>query len=564
MRRRAVESALEQLKRHQHLPMTVETMNQQRMLYAAKRLQAARRAKESLLDFMKFTMPDPNHPDDVLKSRYEETPVARLLCQVMEKVYRREWRRVAVSIGPQMGKSQITSRGGPAWMLGNDPYLNLILGTYNQDFASEFGNDVREIISSPAFSQVFRDDVLRVGGKATDLLITDKGGKAAFVGRGGSGTGKPADIFIVDDPLKDDQEAQSSATREQVWNWFNKVALTRCHDKSSIVIVHTRWHQDDLIGRLCDPEHPERDKKYAGLSKRWQYINLPAVVDDPKLAKALGLTLEPQADPFVVSMFGTAPIASIWPTRKSLSFLAEAKQMDPAAFGALNMGRPSPEDGDYFRAEWLVEYDRHELPDRLTIYGASDHATTVKAKNDPNVIGVVGVDEDGEIWVLPDLVWSRMKTDQTVEELLAKMRDHEPVAWWLEDDNIAQAFGPFLIQRMHEEKVYCVLDGVRPTRDKMARGRSIQGRMQRQNVRFPKFAPWWPAARREMLNFPNAAHDDFVDFLSLIGLGLLKQHAPREKKDETNVIKVGSVDWILKSAARRARTEKIAASAKGW
>jgi len=109
-----------------------------------------------------------------------------------------------------------------------------------------------------------------------------------------------------------------------------------------------------------------------------------------------------------------------------------------------------------------------------------------------------------------------------------------------------------------------VLDGVRPTKDKMARARSIQGRMQRQTVHFPKFAPWWPAARRELLNFPNAAHDDFVDFLGLAGLGLLKQYAPREKKADDNVVRVGSIDWILKAAAKRAKAEKIAASAKGW
>lgn len=537
-----------------------------KVLYAAKRMVAAHDAREDLLAFTKFTMPDPNFPDDVGKSRYEETPVARLLCQIMQRVFERKLKRVAISIGPQMGKSEVTSRRAPAWGLGRDPYLNLILGTYNQPFAEEFGDSVREIMSSDEYGQVFNPEVLRSGGKAKDLLITSEGGKAAFVGRGGSGTGKPADIFIVDDPLKDDLEAQSDSTRNQVWNWFNKVALTRCHKDSAIAIVHTRWHQDDLIGRLCDPEHPERNKLYKGIAERWQHINLPAVVDDPKLAKALGLTLDPPTNPFVVSMFGSKPMSSIWPNRKSLEFLAEVKQMDPAGFSALNMGAPTPEDGDYFKAEWLVEYNREDLPENLTVYGASDHAVTDKQKNDPNCIGKIGLDEEGDIWVLPSLVWERMKTDKVVEELIAQMSDttHKPVAWWLEEDNIAKAFGPFLIAEMHKRRVYCVLDGTRPTKDKSTRARSIQGRMSMKTVHFPRFAPWWPAARREMLNFPNAAHDDFVDFLSHVGLGLLKMHAPQREKQESNVVAIGSMAWILKSAALRASKEKIASGAKGW
>lgn len=524
---------------------------------------AAREANESLLRFLRFTTPDPDAPDDVEKSLFEETPVARLLSQIMEKVYRREMKRVAVSIGPQMGKSQVVSRGAPAWMLGHNPLLNIILGSYNQSFAEEFGDDVRAIMGSPYYGQVFRKGILRVGGKAKDLLITDKGGKAAFVGRGGSGTGKPADIFIVDDPLKDDLEAQSHATRDQVWNWFNKTALTRCHKDSSIVIVHTRWHQDDLIGRLCDPEHPEREKRYKGIAKRWYHLNLPAIVEDKKLADALGLKLEPPTNPFFISMFGSQPMALI-SERKGYDLLAEAKQLDPGGFSSLYMGQATPEDGDYFKAEWLVEYDADELPKNLTVYGASDHSVTEKQKNDPSVLGCVGLDEDGDIWVLPDVVWERMKTDKIVEELISQMRINEPVAWWLEDDIIAKAFGPFLIQRMHAEKVYCVLDGNHPGKDKSTRARSIQGRMAMKTVRFPSFAPWWQAARREILNFPNGAHDDFVDFLSHIGLGLLKQHAPRAKTEPTNVIRVGSIDWILKTAALRASKEKTAVGAKGW
>ncbi len=111
----------------------------------------------------------------------------------MEKVERGELKRVAVSIGPQLGKSEIISRRFPAWCAGRNPYRNMILGTYNQTFAEEFGADVRHSIESPLHQAVFPDHRLVKG--ALDLLITTKGGKTAFVGVGGSGTGKPADFL---------------------------------------------------------------------------------------------------------------------------------------------------------------------------------------------------------------------------------------------------------------------------------------------------------------------------------------------------------------------------------
>jgi predicted phage terminase large subunit-like protein len=540
--------------------------SQERVVKAAKRLLAARESADDMLKFMRFIRPDPQDIDDPDFSRYEITPLARLLTQIMQKVYRGEMKRVAVSVGPQMGKSEVISRGFPAWLSGKNPYANLILGTFNQPKADEEGDHVRSIMNTGPYRQVFPQSELRKGGAAKNLLITVKGGRQAFVGRGGSGTGRPADYFIVDDPLKDDVEAQSDTTREETWKWFNRVALTRCHSKSSIVVVHTRWHQDDLIGRLCDPEHPERNKLYKGIANRWEYINLPAVIEDPKLAAALGLKLEPPTDPNVISMFGTKPMTSLWPGRKDLDILAEAKQMDSAGFSALYMGQPTPDDGDYFKLPWLIEYDEHELPKNLTVYGASDHAVSTKQDRDYTVLGCVGVDEEDTIWVLPGLVKDRMQTDRTVEEILMQMKLHQPVYWWMESEMISKSFGPFLHKRMMEEDVYIPIDEVTVSKDKATRARAIQGRMAMKKVRFPRFAPWWQEAKQELLRFPNGANDDFVDFMSHVGMGLVKQMraSPVVSKDASNVIRTGSIEWILRRAKVQAEREKQDKAASGW
>lgn len=539
---------------------------QEALVKVRKRLGATASAHDSLLEYMRLTMPDPQDPDDVELTKYQITPQARLLCQIIEKVERRELKRVAVSIGPQMGKSQILSRGAPAWMSGRNPAVNIILGSYNQDFANEFGDDVRALVNSAPHRQVFPNHDLRKGGEAKKLLITSTGGKLAFVGVGGSGTGKPADVIIVDDPVKGDEDAQSDIFREKVWNWFNKVMGTRIHKDSAIVVVHTRWHEDDLIGRQCDPDHPERKKKYAGLEEGWTYINLPAIVTDPALAEALGLTLAVPTKKLVIQQFGNKPMAALWPEKFDDQFLAEQKRQDKRGFTALRMGRPAPEDGDYFKIADILKYHSpDELPANLRNYGASDHATSEKRRNDATVIGCIGVDEKDEIWVRPDLFWDRVETDRTVEELLYQFKTHKPLLWWMENELISKSFGPFLHKRMHEARIYTSIDPVTPAVDKRTRARAIQGRMQNRKVHFPAFAPWWPDAEKQLLTFPYATHDDFVDWLAHIGMGLTKEIAASETKTgDDNVVRVGSMEWILAQTRRRELREKTQKAAVGW
>ena len=529
------------------------------------RLIAARESHDSLLKFAQIMMPDPADPDDAKKTRFEITPQAKLLCEIVEKMERGELRRVAISVMPQAGKSQIISRLAPAWIAGRNPYRNMILGSYNQDFANEFGFEVRTIMDSPVFKQVFPDFKLLKGGEAKNLLVTEEGGKLAFVGVGGSGTGKPADGFIVDDPFRGAEDADSQAYRDRVWKWFNGTVFSRANDKTYVCIVHTRWHTDDLIGRLCDPEHPERNGVYKGIADDWVYLNLPAVVEDTKLANALGLHLEEPSDSKVVDQFGSAPMSALWPGRKSLPLLAEAKRMDSRTFNALYMGKPAPDEGAYFKRDWLVGYKPEDLPKNLRIYGASDHALSKKKRADYTVIGCVGIDENDDIYVLPDLVWKRMETDVTVEELLMQFTVHKPALWWLEDEAISKSFGPFLHKRMREESLYgTTLDPITPSADIETRARSIQGRLAMQKVKFPKFASWWQRAEQEILTFPYAAHDDFVAWLALIGLGLTKEIRPGSPKKDKKSYQTGSINWILNKAWDKRKKDKREEMRAGW
>lgn len=523
---------------------------QERQRAIARNL-AATEARDDLLRYMQFVSPDIEDVENTDKSSYVATPLAKLLCDVYRKIERGELMRVAISTGPQLGKSQVVSRDGIAWYSGRNPADHIMLGAYNSEFAAEFGGDVRNRIMSPLHQQVFSQHSLLKSAKSRDYMITTSGGKLAFVGVGGSGTGKPADLFVVDDPIRNNEDAESASYREKVWNWFTKVVYTRCHAGTPIIVCLTRWHDDDLIGRLCDPDHPERNGKYAGIADGWTYFNVPTVVKEPSLAKALGLTLETQTDPKVIEQFGEEPMAALWADRKNLSFLAEARRMDPRGFDALYMGKPSPEDGVYFTAEMMVEYDLRDRPKNLRYYAASDHAVGKKQRNDPTLMVPFGLDEDGDIWIHEDVFWKRADSDVQVEKMIDIAARRQPLIWWAEEDHITKSIGPFLRTRMQERDTYFHIAELPTQGDKEKKAQAIKGKMAAKKVHFPRFAPWYRAARSEILKFPFGTHDEWPDVLGNIGRGLMRQVSARPPATENRGPRVGSFAWMKMASRRR-------------
>lgn len=525
---------------------------------------ACERARENFGEFLKLHMLDPDDPDPD-RSLYEMTPQAHLLTELVHRMVRRELKRGAVSIGPQYGKTQILSRALPAWIMGRNPMAQQIMGTFNAERARENGDDVRAIITSPFYTDVFPGFALRRGNTAKHHMVTKQGGKASFIGVGGSGTGKRADYFVIDDPYRNEQDAESDTYREKVWKWYNKVVFTRLNGNSIVFILHTRWHDDDLLGRLVDPDHPERNGKYAGLARRWYYLNLPAVIHDSALASALNLKLEVPTDPDVVDQFGPKPVATLWEAQKPLTLLAEARAQDVRTFDALYMGKPSPDDGAFFKADTLVEYDLRDLPPKseLAIYGASDHALSEKKAAAFTCLGCVGIDAQDNIWVLPDVFSEQVETDVTVEELIRQFKAHRPLTWWMESELISKSFGPFLRKRMREERVYVHIEAKTPSTDKKLRARAIQGRMSMRKVMFPRFAPWWPAARAQVLRFPYAPKKDFVDWLAWIGNGLNSQVRGHLPANDDNAPKVGTLRWLKQESNAREQQDVLAKARAG-
>jgi predicted phage terminase large subunit-like protein len=515
----------------------------QKQLSLLKRQQKALESRERFMTFIKFTSPDPEDPNNVELSKYKNARHHDAIARVVEEVVKGEIPFLILTMPPRHGKSEQVSRRLPAWFMGRFPNMNGVVATYNDDFAMDFGKEVRSIVTTPAYKQVFPEVRLQRGGSAADRLQTNAGGQWSFVGRGGSLTGRGAHLLIIDDLIKDDKEAQSKAIRDQAWNWFTKVAMSRRMGKKLVIMTFTRWHTDDPIGRLIDPENSYYN---ATLAKKIKIINLPAIAeDDDPLGREIGAPLWPDG-----------------PDRFDLEFLEEQRSLDPLGFEALYQQRPSLADGDLFKRENIRFYD--ELPDDLRFYCGSDHAVGIQQRNDPSCFGKAGVDKNNDLY-FTDVDWRRMPTDVAVESMLTMSGGkNKPLIWWAERGHISKSIGPFLRKRMLESGIYINVREVTPVGDKVQRAQSFAARVAMGKVYFPRNAPWVEKAIAQLMAFPNARNDDFVDMCSMFGLGLQSQFGPStpaKKADEQPAY--GTLAWV-KLGDKWDRQEKARKSAGGF
>lgn len=518
-----------------------ELQDTERQIAVLKRQAFVAQARRSLIPFTQATMPDHENPDDPYASRYHPQFFHRALANALESVVAGDIRRLLVTFPPRHGKSELCTRRLVPWFIGQNPYRQMIVGTYNQDFANSWGHSVKQTFESPSFRQIFPGCILDK--KNVAELVTTENGKIAFVGRGGSATGKGADGIVIDDPIKDRQEAKSKVIRDEAWEWMKHTIETRLmSDIGWIILIMTRWHEDDPAGRILDPNNPYYHPKEAA---KWTKFEIRALAEaDDVLKRPIGQAL--------------------WPERYGEEYLNHIKETQPEVFYPLYQQRPSPEDGDYFTRDMVVTYDRGELPDlsRMRIYAASDHAFGEKQKNDYTVIIVAGVDDEGRIWIL-DVWWQKKTTDIVVEQMLDIMAMHEPLIWWTGKDHITGAIGPFLRKRRIERGVWGTnVIELTDRKDKVAKAQAIIGRMRMGMVMFPKYAPWLSDAVDQLLKFDNATHDDFVDALANLGRGLDIQGGKAPKKEKYTP-RTGTLDWIKEQTRRKERQARVRTFAGG-
>ena len=444
-----------------------------------RELLSRREASGSLMSFVEYTMPS-----------YRAARHHRLIAEKLEAVERGEIKRLMIFCPPRSGKSQLASRHFPAWYVGRHPDRQIITVSANADLASDFGRDVRNLVSDPEYSHVFPGVELARDSQAANKWHTSNGGVYFAAGIGGMITGRGAHILLIDDPVKDREEADSALVRNRIASWYSSAAYTRLMPDAAVVLIMTRWHDDDLAGRL-----------QVG-SEDWEVIKLRGLIETAAQAEE--------------DVFNRQVGEALWPDWFSTEDLEQQKKViDPRDWAALVQQDPISEEGAYFKAEYVQYYD--EVPGNLTYFGASDYAVPA-GKGDYTVHGVIGVDSHEDIYVMD---WWRGREDPEVwiDVLLDLMDRHETMKWAEESGQILRSLDTVIERRMEERRVWGVREQYSSLRDKGVRARAFQSLFNRRKVYFPRHKPWAGDIIGEMAKFTgnNDKHDDQVDVLSLFG-----------------------------------------------
>lgn len=462
--------------------------------------------------------------------------LALLLTDFLIAIEKKASPRVIISCPPRAGKSELTSRCLVPYSLGKHPEWEVISATYAQDFANEWGMDVRRVMEDPRYHEIFPLCTPRKDSNRADGFRLVQGGAYTTRGRGGGLTGRGFDMGIIDDIFKDRADADSPAARKQTIQWYESVFRTRVMPGAGIVMIGTRWHYGDLIGHVLDraKDNPKADQ--------WVVYEFPALaITDEKHRKA-GEALHPE--------------------RYDVDFYEQLRAgMDPREFSALYQCNPTPDEGSAFKREWLKLYKPGTAPDNLTIYITSDYALGEKQTNDYSVICTWGVAQDGSVYLLRT---SRFKchpgelAERTLDSCKPMTPRPSPAAFIMEDIHITKTLGPHLVTRAREKGLFFPVESYTPTKDKLQRSASFRARCQQGMVYFPDEPFTHDIIIPELLQFPAGKNDDVVDNGTLLGLHLDKVFTPSNPTPAATAAQAGTWADIERQMKKQSDTRRDA------
>lgn len=468
----------------------------------AARQEIARRllAKRRLLPFVQRTQPG-----------YVAGWVHKDICEHLEwfseAVAAQQSPRLAIFMPPRHGKSALASICFPAWHLGRNPHHEIITCSYSSALALKFSRKTRALVREPGFTQVFDGFELDTDSQSAEEWLTTSGGGFRAAGVGGPITGTGAHVLTIDDPVKNREEAESETTRSSVWDWYTSTAYTRLAPGGGVLLILTRWHDDDLAGRLMTAmANDEGDD--------WRVVNYPAVAESDELYREQGAALH--EDRYPITALNTIK-----------------KAIGARDWASLYQQNPVPDDGAFFTKGMFKRYGLRDAPpwDEMIFYTAWDLAVGQKQMNDWSVGITVGVDRADNIYVV-DIQRGRWDSLALVEKMLDVYQTWNPAMTGIERGQIEMSIGPLLMKRARERHLAGFgYEPLKPGKnDKVARAQSIKGRMQQGRVFFRAGCDITQSAINEMLRFPAGAHDDCVDSIAYIGKLLDQFAVPRAPK----------------------------------
>ena len=422
------------------------------------------RAANSLIDFSIFTDKnyDPNWHHEVIADS-------------LEAVERGEIDRLIITVPPRHGKSELSTIKFPAWFIGKNPGKSIITSSYSGDLAVNFGRKVRNLIrSQDVFSASLAED-----SKSAGIWHTKDGGAYVAAGVGGAITGKGAHVFLIDDPFKNREEAESEVIREKVWDWFTSVVYTRLEEKGAIVLIQTRWHEDDLAGRLLRDNHDN-----------WCCIDLPAIAMEDEKHRKKG--------------------EALWPKKYPLPALERIKEnVGVYDWSALYQQEPVSKESAEFKDDWFKYYT--DYPEDLNVFMTVDPAISKKARADSSVIMMCGLSKDHDIYIL-DYFAAKLDPGELINKMWSMAEKWQPLTIGIETQAYQQALSYFFKEKMEREDTWYTIEEITQKVDKEQRIRRLIPFYSNGKVYHKKH---FTDLENELLKFPSGVHDDIVDSLSM-------------------------------------------------
>lgn len=414
---------------------------------------------------------------------FKEGPHHRKLAKIFQAIANGEKKRVIINIAPRMGKSEFSSYLFPAWFLGQYPEKKIIMATHTAGLSEDFGRRVRNLIESEDYAKIFPTTKVADDQKAAGKWSTSAGGQYYAVGVGGALAGRGADLFVIDDPHSEqDIKANSRATFDNAWSWFQTGPLQRLMPGGAIIVIMTRWSLVDLTGRLINYQmrNPNADQ--------WEVVELPAILPSGN---------------------------SLWPEQWPIKQLeAKRDNMDARYWNAQYMQQPTLDSAAFIkRTQWRV-WEPEDPPQCEFVIQSWDTAHDTKSTSDYTACTTWGVwynEEEGNrpSIILLDAFKDRMEFPELKEVALKQYKDWRPDSFLIEK----KAAGAPLIQELRRMGI--PVDEFTPSRgnDKIARVNAVSDL-------FASGAVWAPDRRwakdviEEVVSFPVGEHDDYVDTMT--------------------------------------------------
>ena len=457
--------------------MTLEEVKAEIIRRAENELRI-REARNNLLSFISVTYKD-------YKIGWVHQEICETLDNFLKDLIDGKRPRLIITMPPRSGKSEIVSRRFPAYFLGKHPDLSIISVSYSASLAEDFSRDVQRIIDSDEYKKIFPNTKLsdkkdKNYKRTSDFFeIVDHKGVYCSAGVGGSITGKGCDILIIDDPIKNRQEANSETVRKKIYDWYSSTAYTRLSPIGGVIMMCTRWHLDDLIGKVLSDKN----------QKPFHVISYPAIAEHDEPHRKQGEALHPE--------------------RFSLEILNEIKStLSTADWLSLYQQKPVPEGGAIFETSKLRYYDESSEPKRFDQIVGSWDMTFKENKTSDFVVGQLWGRKGADFYLL-DMVRDRMDFVKTLKVFINFANKHKNCNCWLVED---KANGTAIISTL--KKHISGIIPITPKESKQERAYAITPYLEAGNIFFPKNQNFTKDLEEEMLQFPAGAHDDTVDSMT--------------------------------------------------